>query len=152
MVAGLRSSHDEDAMPRKVDLTGQKFGRLTVTGYAGQNPHGRSLWQCQCSCGGISPSVQGNHLTSGATKSCGCLRLEVMRSLDGMRFGRLVVVGRGDNNKHGKTMWHCRCDCEKKVVVVGSHLWSGHAKSCGCLNDELRKQHGFRHGHASDDA
>ncbi len=55
---------------RLIDLTGQTFGRLTVTVYAG-----KSKWHCLCSCGNTA-SVNGHYLTTGYTRSCGCLRNE----------------------------------------------------------------------------
>lgn len=55
------------------DLTGQRFGRLTVLKYSHSN-NGR-LWQCQCDCGVIKDIV-GYELLSGKTKSCGCLKRE----------------------------------------------------------------------------
>lgn len=49
------------------DLTGMIFGRLTAISYASS-----SSWNCKCSCGGTA--VVGSYqLTSGATRSCGCL-------------------------------------------------------------------------------
>lgn len=55
------------------DLKGKKFGRLTVI----EKDHvvrTNWYWQCQCNC--LSKTivvVRGSHLTSGQTKSCGCL-------------------------------------------------------------------------------
>lgn len=55
------------------DLTGQRFGRLTVLERAGG---GHSVtWKCQCDCGGMA-IVSSSHLTHQDTKSCGCLRKE----------------------------------------------------------------------------
>ena len=67
-------------MPRFIDITGRKFGRLTVRHKDAQesgNPSDRIKWVCECECGNIS-SVQGSQLRSGRTKSCGCLRDEVV--------------------------------------------------------------------------
>jgi hypothetical protein len=71
-----------------VDLTGQKFGRLLVIerqGYTewkdttnnGVPTRYRQIkWSCKCDCG-KEVSVVAASLTSGSTKSCGCLRLSV---------------------------------------------------------------------------
>jgi len=56
------------------DLTGQKFGRLTVFEYLGARKM-KSWWKCQCECGNII-ETNTNHLHSGHTKSCGCLNKE----------------------------------------------------------------------------
>ena len=58
-----------------VDLTGQRFGRLTVVERAGSAPAGRPLWNCRCACGG-AVVVVGANLKNGNTRSCGCLRAE----------------------------------------------------------------------------
>lgn len=55
------------------DLTGKRFGRLLVKGYAGQDNHKRSLWACHCKCGN-EIVTGGYNLTSGHTTSCGCAR------------------------------------------------------------------------------
>ena len=58
------------------DLTGKKFGRLTVTGFTRNTVEStgarRLLWKCTCVCG-KNTLVQGSNLLSGHTKSCGCL-------------------------------------------------------------------------------
>ena len=67
----------------KVDLTGQKFGRLTVIGQSDEDyikPDGRheALWDCQCDCG--NPEIvkkKGYNLKRGKGVSCGCLTHEL---------------------------------------------------------------------------
>lgn len=61
--------------PRFQDLTGQRFGRLVIDGYAGVRGAGRgqTIWLCRCDCGSTT-SVAAGHLRCGHTRSCGCLR------------------------------------------------------------------------------
>lgn len=55
------------------DLTGQKFGKLTVVGLHHYNSNLRQYyWNCDCECGG-NAIVYSGHLKSGHTQSCGCL-------------------------------------------------------------------------------
>ena len=65
-------------MSRRKDITGQKFGRLTVVGLDEQKSSSqRSYWLCKCDCG--NPKIQSVYLcqlTSGKTSSCGCLHRE----------------------------------------------------------------------------
>ena len=62
-------------MPSKVkDITGQKFGKLIVVGFAYIDKSGSS-WYCQCDCG-KERTLKKNSLTSGHTRSCGCGMLE----------------------------------------------------------------------------
>lgn len=67
-----------------VDLTGNRYGRLTVVRKAEKAEvygyNGRVMWLCKCDCG-EETIVYGCSLTSGRTKSCGCLHSEVMREL-----------------------------------------------------------------------
>ena len=68
-----------DAIPipthhRFQDLTGQRFGRLTVGAYAGTRAK-RTMWHCHCDCGNET-TVDRAALKSGATRSCGCFRSE----------------------------------------------------------------------------
>ncbi len=63
-------------MGRKViDLTGKKFGRLTVIKKVGSDKSGKITWLCKCDCGKEIICV-GSNLNRGDTKSCGCLAKE----------------------------------------------------------------------------
>lgn len=62
------------------DLTGQKFGRLTVVKQGDTARNGDIRWWCQCDCGNVElVLVRTYHLNSGHTKSCGCLRNEAIK-------------------------------------------------------------------------
>ena len=70
-----------DAMPLH-DLTGQRFGRLTVKyreDKIQKNGRRRTAWICQCDCG-KSVHVISDNLLSGATCSCGCFKSEMTSS------------------------------------------------------------------------
>jgi len=58
-----------------IDMTGQRFGRLSVICYAGKDNSGLTLWECTCDCG-TKIITRGQDLRRGASKSCGCLKLE----------------------------------------------------------------------------
>ena len=123
----------------KIDIKGQKFGRLLVLEKA-KKPEGikgrEIYWKCLCDCGNIK-IVRGVDLRSGHTKSCGCIQKEktsVMRKRDlsNQRFGHLIALYPNglDSNKH--YLWHCKCDCGKECDVNVSNLTGGLVKSCGC--------------------
>lgn len=57
-------------MGKRIDLAGQKFGRLTVIRSAGTQ-NNRAMWLCRCECG-KELIVEGHKLRNGNTKSCGC--------------------------------------------------------------------------------
>jgi hypothetical protein len=55
------------------DLTGMKFGKLTVLNDTKKRKYGQVVWKCSCECGGYIETVTG-HLKIGRAKSCGCMR------------------------------------------------------------------------------
>jgi hypothetical protein len=64
-------------MTKRIDMVGQRFGRLVVTAYAGRDNHnGNALWECACDCGN-TVVTDGYRLRHGSTSSCGCWRREV---------------------------------------------------------------------------
>jgi hypothetical protein len=55
----------------------------------------------------------------------------------GKRYGRLVVVKRvGYFDKRHDTLWECKCDCGKMIVIGGGNLSDRKTRSCGCLRQE----------------
>jgi len=62
-------------MPKKIDLTGRRFGRLIVLHDTGERKNRCVAWHCKCDCGN-EVDVRGDNLTSGNTTSCGCYNRE----------------------------------------------------------------------------
>lgn len=65
-------------MPRGgkiLDLTNQKFGRLTALHMVERNTSNKVQWLCKCDCGNFKKVTTG-HLRSGHTNSCGCYNIE----------------------------------------------------------------------------
>lgn len=127
-------------MGKRIDLTGQKFGRLIVVEYLG-----KSKWLCKCNCGN-EKVVRSDSLRDGATSSCGCYQKEKCREqredLIGQRFGRLVVISYNEEISKQKegVHWNCKCDCGNETVVWSSHLKCGNTISCGCYREcEMRR-------------
>jgi len=63
---------------RKLNLIGQRFGRLTVITKNHKDKWGQWCWLCKCDCGN-EVIVRGQSLKSGGTQSCGCLQRERIR-------------------------------------------------------------------------
>ena len=62
---------------RAIDLTGQRFERLTVIE---RRQHGKvARWLCLCDCGAAKEFAHGN-LRNGTSRSCGCLRADALRA------------------------------------------------------------------------
>jgi hypothetical protein len=58
-----------------VDLTGRRFGRLTVLSRDAARAGARAFWLVRCDCG-TERSVGGDSLSRGTTASCGCLHVD----------------------------------------------------------------------------
>lgn len=66
---------------RMIDLTGQRFGRLTAL-YATdkRDRKGSVYWHCRCDCGNET-DVTESGLVHGTSKSCGCLKAENQKKI-----------------------------------------------------------------------
>lgn len=62
-----------------MDITGKKYGKLTVVRLSYRDDVGRLRWCCRCSCG-KQCVVAGTSLRLGTTKSCGCARKDARRT------------------------------------------------------------------------
>lgn len=90
-------------MGKLIDLTGQRFGRLTVIeraeDYISPKAQPQPAWLCRCDCGNIR-TIVGHALRSGHTNSCGCIASEKARvlgntSTHGLSKTRLHKLWRG---------------------------------------------------------
>ena len=129
-------------MARK-DLTGQKFGHLTVLSFDEEKTKlsGITHWICQCDGPNCKPiSVSASNLIRGNTTKCKHCRA---KNLIGRKFGRLTVIERIiDKNDH--VLWKAICECGSEIVVRGDSLRSGHTRSCGCLQKDTVSEITFR--------
>jgi len=83
-----------------IDISGQRFGRLTVIKYVGRNKHRDSLWSCRCECG-THTTVGKQALRSGNTTSCGCAKTDSLRL-------------RAKHNKSPAQLYQCWLDMKKR--------------------------------------
>ena len=141
----IRESSRLSGQKCAIDLTGQKFGRLTVISRYGPS-NGGLKWNCICKCGN-EVVVRGYKLRKGITKSCGCLRSDTSKArlidFTGQRFGRWLVLersGTSDNWRIEHTKWLCRCDCGTERVVPGTILSNGTSTSCGCSKSSFQSR------------
>lgn len=130
-------------MAKKVDLTGRRFGRLTVLGDVGKrNPRKAVLWQCLCDCGKIT-FARGDHLKNGKIKSCGCLnkdrkqvRFKDLSNYENENFKVLKKV----ESKNQRAMWLCKCKhCGKTIELHSNNINKYH--SCGCLKKGASREY-----------
>lgn len=91
------------AKERANDLTGKRFGRWYVEGISHKRK-GEYFWKCICDCGKIK-NIRTSSLTSGNSKSCGCMAKEMTSirmkenykpkpiiDMTGKRYGLLTVL------------------------------------------------------------
>ncbi|MBX9710783.1 MAG: hypothetical protein K2X60_07095, partial [Xanthobacteraceae bacterium] len=119
------------------DLSGQRFGRLQAISLSPVRLGKKRAWRCACDCG-AQPVIKQYYLTSGETRSCGCLNSDVTArrssaNLAGLQFGKLTALeplsGRDAN---GNILWRCVCVCGGERVARAATLSAGLAISCGC--------------------
>lgn len=110
-------------MSRFIDLTNQKFGRLTVIKRVDQKTPIR--WLCQCECGNFK-EVYATHLRSGNTRSCGCLAREIA-----VKMGHQRDIGKR-SFKHG--------DFGTKLYGI----WAGMKRRCYNRNTKYYADYGGR--------
>lgn len=68
------------------------------------------------------------------------------KDLLGVRFEKLLVVGRGANRTDGTAVWKCLCDCGEVREIPGTALRAGRNKSCGCASPRFTKERTTTHG------
>ncbi len=108
---------------KKVDVTGQRFGKLTAIRRCGSNGHS-SLWVCKCDCGNET-IITLSHLRQG-TKSCGCLSKEISSER-----GHKSKIGER-SRKHG--------DFGTKLYGI----WAGMKRRCQNPNTKYYSDYGGR--------
>lgn len=116
---------------QKLDLTGMKFGRLTVLEESSSlvSPKGKksTTWKCRCECGQVV-CVRTELLRNGKTRSCGCLNSEVA-------FNKSMTHGR--SNTHIYDIW---CGMISRCKNKNYENYGGRGI---CVCDEWKGEHGF---------
>lgn len=116
------------------DLTGKKFGKLTVLKLS----HIRNnidYWVCKCDCGN-ERIVNGYSLECSSTTSCGCSK-KTHIDLTGQKFTKLTALKMVETKNH-TDYWQCKCDCGNEKIVSEYNLKCGAVKSCGCLKHTFK--------------
>jgi len=125
------------------DLTGRRYGRLTVLRLDKHLESGKTSWFCQCDCGNQCV-VTAYSLHYNKRKSCGCLHRETEAAeaddLTGRIFGRLTVVESAKPlDSKSPAQYLCRCQCGTEIRVSADRLTQGLYKSCGCVRQERQE-------------
>lgn len=135
-----------------IDITsqiGKIYGKLIVIkrDLTKEIGHGKSsYWICKCECGN-EVSVSLSNLTRGKTKSCGCLKRDMLiakntKDISNQRFGMVVAKERLSKlSPHHSFLWRCECDCgNNNYICSAENLLSGKIYSCGCNKNSYGEQ------------
>lgn len=119
---------------KALDLTNQKFGKLTAIKRAPKRNDKYTRWQCQCECGNFT-EVRTDYLRSGHTISCGCEKDKNFSSSQNIlnnKYGKLTPI------KYDtiRSAYLCECECGNTTYVLGYNLTNGNTQSCGCLKSK----------------
>ena len=118
---------------------GHRWGNSVVL-----RAHSKHTWLfwCRCDCGAerwvhLYQIVKGE---CGRCRSCHSRKINPAIDLVGRRFGKLVVLRRGETNESRRIKWVCRCDCGNETSVFGDNLRYGRTKSCGCMRGKYERK------------
>ena len=134
----------ENTQTTKIDLTGQKFGYLTVLKESPKRgSNGNIFWWCKCEKCGTEREISGATLRNGKVISCGCVSKDNLKlgrglnfqNLTGQKFGKLTVIERVEDARGGQVQWLCQCDCGNQSTVMAENLKKGNTQSCGYCNE-----------------
>lgn len=99
-------------MARFIDISGNKYGRITVIRHVGKNKHGQTTFEGVCDCGKNIPAISKQQLVTGNTRSCGCLANELTATRN-YRHGKAATpiyriwLGMQERcNKKGSDFYH----------------------------------------------
>ena len=126
----------------KLDLTGNKYGRLTVLGDVGKRTKsGKVLWHCLCECGRVT-FVRADHLKNGSAVSCGCLndekKHERFKDLTNTETDNFKIIDRA-YSKNQRVYWNCICKhCRNHIELQSNQI--ERYSSCGCKHNRSTKE------------
>jgi len=121
-------------MGKVLDITGQKFGKLTARYVTRKTSSGNVYWHCDCDCGN-TVEVLASYLRNGTKTCCKKCNNKMGRKpedLTGQKFGMLTAIN-FIGVENGKAVWLCQCDCGKMHIAKATNLKTGNTISCGCV-------------------
>ena len=74
---------------KEIDITGRRYGRLTALYRDGYSEGWQIVWVCRCDCG-REVRVHKNNLLAGRSRSCGCLKSDLLAERNRTRHGPAV--------------------------------------------------------------
>lgn len=123
-----------------LDLTGKKFGKLTVIGRTDPFKKKNVWFDVKCECGKIETRKSWS-LTSGESKSCKTCALSKNALIikPGTRFGMLQILELSHIHKRDGRYYKVKCDCGKEIVKKAWNLLNTGTSCCGCQKETGKK-------------
>ena len=135
---------------KRVDLTGRRFGRLTVLRREGHLYKYHVAWLCVCDCG-----EEMLKTTDQLNRGIGCRRCSKVSSQIGVKYNLLKTIGPSTKrDSSGKRLWEFECDCGETCFYRPHEVTRGRVKSCGHLLKIIQQDSAnltpgsLRHGHS----
>ena len=97
---------------------GKEYNDWTVIGFDCVDSKRAVRYFCRCRCG-YEASLKASEVASGKTKQC--VHCRALKLID-QQIDDWLVLHEAGVDKHGKTLWMCRCKCGKEALVLGSNL------------------------------
>jgi hypothetical protein len=126
-------------MPKRIDITGKRFGCHLVVKYRTdlEKVRGRFIYECVCDCGEVR-FLNSDHLKK--MKSDKCLKCVVHKNI-GLKFSLLKIISYAGTQKKGRkgsslNLVQCQCDCGTLKTLKLTHVLRGKIRSCGCLREK----------------
>lgn len=125
-------------LPRKLpDLSGQRFGKLTVIGRATLPKGSICKWLCRCECG-KTKAVQTYSLRRGETRSCGCSKIHRREEParpppEGSRYvllsaGKVALVDSADYERVAQFIWSASKPGGCRTYYASRSFWKNGKK------------------------
>ncbi len=122
-----------------IDLTGMKFGKLTVIKKTDQRANdGSIIWLCKCDCGNEKLVNGCNLRKKNGTRSCGCLSSP---DLTGKKFDKITVIKRLPMNQtiSPHVRYKCICDCGNELILESHKIMHKKHLCCEECKEKSRK-------------
>lgn len=130
----------------RYDLSGQRFGMLTVVQQDHERSANRTVWECRCDCGKTTLSTGWNLKRNRGFISCGCKQGVGSHAASregqiGKKYNRLTILEFTESRLQKRRV-KCRCDCGNIIECFLTALKRGNTGSCGCYAAEKQSKSG----------
>lgn len=110
---------------KKIDITGERYGRFTVLKQDGVDRQGKVMWTCLCDCGEVR-RIRGSALRQGLSRSCRCYARDVSSKVNAKHGAK-----RGQQTSPEYSTWtRMRNRCNSPISSAYGHYGGRGIKVC----------------------